>query len=226
MTDQPHYTEGVCGDGAAILRDGVMMPIEDVVSELNRLTTLALAQPAPEGPTDEELLDAAADSDMDRFEGERSYPDGTVINEGFWEAWDHQLLAFTRAVLARWGTPNPAEVRRSLVEPADAEVAELVEWLQVQAAKWTELGREALAQQFTRCTAALLQHHHPPQPVPVSERLPGPGDWDRNGRCWLFDPCDHGWWSYRGALPSDGDPAPFTHWLPFHALPIPRSEND
>jgi len=31
------YTEGICGDGAAILRDGVMMPIEDIVGTLNAL---------------------------------------------------------------------------------------------------------------------------------------------------------------------------------------------
>lgn len=32
----PEWTEGVCGDGAAILRDGEMVPVEDVVAELNR----------------------------------------------------------------------------------------------------------------------------------------------------------------------------------------------
>jgi len=31
------YTEGICGNGAAILRDGVMMPIEDIVGTLNAL---------------------------------------------------------------------------------------------------------------------------------------------------------------------------------------------
>ncbi len=34
--DIPEWTEGVCGDGAAILRDGEMVPIEDVVAALNR----------------------------------------------------------------------------------------------------------------------------------------------------------------------------------------------
>lgn len=31
----PEWTEGVCGDGAAILRDGEMVPIEDVIATLN-----------------------------------------------------------------------------------------------------------------------------------------------------------------------------------------------
>jgi hypothetical protein len=57
MTDLTHYTEGVCADGAAILRDGVMMPIEEIVSELNRLTALAHpAQPEPAGDVSNEEL--------------------------------------------------------------------------------------------------------------------------------------------------------------------------
>lgn len=39
MTDEttPLWTEGVCGDGAMVLRDGVPVPIEDVVATLNEL---------------------------------------------------------------------------------------------------------------------------------------------------------------------------------------------
>ncbi len=33
--DIPEWTEGVCGDGVAILRDGEMVPIVDVVARLN-----------------------------------------------------------------------------------------------------------------------------------------------------------------------------------------------
>jgi hypothetical protein len=43
---EPVWTEGICGDGAAILKDGVMQPIEDVIAALN---ATSLAQPAPEG---------------------------------------------------------------------------------------------------------------------------------------------------------------------------------
>ncbi len=38
VSDIPQWTEGVCGDGAAILRDGVMVPVEDVVAALNLLS--------------------------------------------------------------------------------------------------------------------------------------------------------------------------------------------
>lgn len=33
--DDSTYSQGICGDGAAILRDGVMMTIEDIVATLN-----------------------------------------------------------------------------------------------------------------------------------------------------------------------------------------------
>jgi hypothetical protein len=46
--ERPIWTEGVCGDGAAILKDGVMQPIESVITALN---AAELAQPEPEGPT-------------------------------------------------------------------------------------------------------------------------------------------------------------------------------
>ena len=54
-----------------------------------------------------------------------------------------------------------------------------------------------------------------PQPIPVSERLPGPGDCDAEGECYWFDPEGSGAWyqdTYQGN---------YTHWLPVHALPQP-----
>lgn len=45
------WTEGICGDGAALLRDGVMIPIEEIVAELNRgeqaRAALAATPPRP-----------------------------------------------------------------------------------------------------------------------------------------------------------------------------------
>jgi hypothetical protein len=57
--ERPIWTEGVCGDGAAILKDGVMQPIESVIAALN---AAELAQPEPEGLPDAEALMAAWDS--------------------------------------------------------------------------------------------------------------------------------------------------------------------
>jgi len=51
---RPVWTEGVCGDGAAILKDGVMQPIEDVVAALNAAEVVRLK---PVGPSLEEVED-------------------------------------------------------------------------------------------------------------------------------------------------------------------------
>jgi hypothetical protein len=59
MTNEscPIWTEGICGDGAAILKDGVMQPIEDVIAALN---AAELAQSEPIEITDEGLLKLTA----------------------------------------------------------------------------------------------------------------------------------------------------------------------
>ena len=64
-----------------------------------------------------------------------------------------------------------------------------------------------------------------PQPVAVSERLPGPDDCDDQGRCWVFDD--------QLELPSwtlirvQGESlAPDMYWRPANALPTPEATND
>ncbi len=61
-----------------------------------------------------------------------------------------------------------------------------------------------------------------PQPIPVSERLPGLEDCDAEGRCWWLAPhrVSAAHWIYRrkGRWPEQQ----YTHWLPVHALPLPR----
>jgi hypothetical protein len=65
-----------------------------------------LAQPEPEGPTDEELLQIAA-ATIDPYESH-----GIAIgeyepeNECAVEAYGSELIAFARAVLTRWGRPT------------------------------------------------------------------------------------------------------------------------
>lgn len=115
----------------------------------------ALAEPEPEGPTDEELFDVA---------GAYAEDNGLI---GLYNAPD-----FARAVLARWsshpGSPDSPT----------------------------------------------------PQPVPLSERLPGPENCNSNGECWWLHPGDEdcgAFWTlfdghYRGG---------YTHWLPANALPLP-----
>jgi len=64
------------------------------------------------------------------------------------------------------------------------------------------------------------------EPVPTSERLPGPEDCDAEGRCWFFHTSTIGgneW--FLNQLPKVSEWyrwQSITHWLPFHALPLPE----
>lgn len=73
--------------------------------------------------------------------------------------------------------------------------------------------------------AALAQ----PEPVPMSEQLPGPEDCDADGRCWTGSsnfidetgdrPIPYpASWELRWILNED------THWLPHYALPVPQQD--
>jgi hypothetical protein len=114
--------------------------------------------------------------------------------------------------------------RRAPVPPAEGEVGEvgaLVEWLR-ETGDLIQPSHLAEHQRYKRAAALLEQRHQPPQPVAVSERLPGPEDCDAEGRCWWFTPQP---WPclYLLKLDSCGVEVA-THWLPFHALPLPTPE--
>ena len=55
-----------------------------------------------------------------------------------------------------------------------------------------------------------------PVPVPVTERLPGQEDRNKNGECWWFNRAGVAEWQ----LSSGGPYGDF--WLPAHALPLPE----
>jgi hypothetical protein len=61
------------------------------------------------------------------------------------------------------------------------------------------------------------------EPVPVSERLPGPEDCDEEGLCWWWDPdCRQTEAWCRGL--SEYASGSYSHWLPHWALPVPGVE--
>jgi hypothetical protein len=57
------------------------------------------------------------------------------------------------------------------------------------------------------------------EPVPVSERRPGPEDCDADGFCWFWD---YGWTRQQRGWHDDE----CTHWLPHWALPVPAPANN
>lgn len=99
--ERPVWTEGVCGDGAAILKDGVMQPIEDVIAALN---AAEVAQPEPVGPTNEgEWYPGFADW------LEREMPEGTVIGDPLW--WSSKIADYLARFCRPAITPIPVSER-------------------------------------------------------------------------------------------------------------------
>ena len=148
------------------------------------------------------------------------------------------IVARARALLAL-PTPQP---------PADGEVGELVETLK-GIAYWRRHGTIGgpppapfdirQADRLTR--AAELLEHPTPQPVAVSERLPGakdcalwPSDPEATPWCWAGKDIDGGWeWAQISMLGLGTDTLSriiagggWTHWLPSSALPTPETTND
>jgi hypothetical protein len=124
-----------------------------------------------------------------------------------YDGHESELVARARTALAH---PEP-------VGPTDEELHQL--WLDLYAfhdgptsGDVAEIARAVLAR-FGRPTIP---------PIPVSERLPGAEDCDAEGRCWWHAPhrVSAAHWIYRrkGRWPEQQ----YTHWLPVHALPLPR----
>ena len=143
----------------------------------------------------------------------------------------HIPRALSNEALRLLTTLPMEEVERRLREPApaaDGEVAELVEWLRVTGellSRRSDIQCRIDLRLFAR--AADLLERQSLRPIPVSERLPGPGDCDERGRCWWYDMRR---WQLAGPMEDSEEymnvlAACFSHWLPAHALPLPEVEH-
>jgi hypothetical protein len=72
---------------------------DDYQQALKDRARAALAEPQPELPTDEELIQLAIDTRLYRFQA-------TAGDPIQYEMTEPQVHAFARAVLARWGRPS------------------------------------------------------------------------------------------------------------------------
>jgi hypothetical protein len=87
------------------------------------------------------------------------------------------------------------------------------------------------ARRFGRAAYSLGRQHSPtPIPIPASERLPGVEDCDKERRCWWHAPetdTKCAVWCL-GPGPTCLPPEGFgeTHWLPYHALPLPAAPGE
>ena len=142
---------------------------------------------------------------------------------------DKGAAALAEAILSHPGIRS-AGLTAALPEPQPVpegpSLSDVTELFYRRMGEGSEIGFEdAIAE-------ALARWCHPtPQPVAVSERLPGPEDCDEQGRCWLWER-DCGYSGCKWALvdrtwslsQSDEDLSVYTHWLPAHALPLPTPE--
>lgn len=153
------------------------------------------------------------------------------------EPEDHPLVERACAALAE---PEP--------QPPSGEVAELVAWLREQAENerpgdGDALPADMLDELFNASTrldraADLLEQLSPPQPIPVSERLPGPEDTLRRSDattlniarddewCWgqersLLTGSAIARWQFMRVTSLDDQAV---NWLPAHALPLPSGD--
>jgi len=97
-----------------------------------------------------------------------------------------------------------------LVRPTNRQIDRLFWQCEQNPQEYRELIRKFLARFGS----------HAIEPVPVAERLPEPEDCDAGGRCWWWDDDDDMWrlHEHRPRLLC------WTHWLPYHALPVPPQE--
>jgi hypothetical protein len=145
--------------------------------------------------------------------------------------------------LSEYDDANPYHEHCSLITRARAALAqpeqvaptdeEIGEWHD-QCADLTRLGEvdhywafDLRSDEVAGVVRAALSRWGTPanQPVPVSERLPGPEDCDEEGRCWLWNSYENMWdlidleYRIQDEFPHS------THWLPHWALPVPTPAN-
>ena len=170
-----------------------------------RVEALEAAQPkirsGPESPLVERVADAiAAEATSAGIVNDR--PARALLAQPEPEVpTDEELLRVAATAIAPYEisgiTPGEYEPETECV--VEAYGSELIAYARVVLARW---GRPT------------------PQPVAVSERLPGPEDCIfPTGECWWFDPHADGAWYV------DTFQGNYTHWLPANALPTPEATN-
>jgi hypothetical protein len=191
----------------------------DMDAVINEMRTV-LAQPEPVGPTDEELLHIYGIAKRDHcYEG--------PIDDWPKRAERAATVHGLRAVLTRYarptiepeGTcqPNGYAYRYPAI---DGTITRFNHGQEVNGCRPLYAIPYWLGQPPTARPAI--------EPVPVSERLPGPEDCDAEGRCWFFHTSTIGgneW--FLSQLPKISEWyrwQSITHWLPHHALPVPSAE--
>ena len=233
---------GDVNDLIACIRDGSSdsCALQECLDRANAARAALAAKPVGEGPSlrwtenmppseDCRYDHCTAETPFGRFliswKGWKQF-DSPTVDETPWGDWygafnsvDAAKAACQKEMderLARWCRPAAPPA------PEPGELGELVEWIHREAIHGPD------ADEWRRA-ATLLQQFSAPAPavvpVAVSERLPGEGDCDEEGRSWCYTPREdfdgvlimHSRWIL--SRPAEID----THWLPAHAMPLPQA---
>lgn len=127
------------------------------------------------------------------------------------EGWKSPGLSSAVAALdAALAQPEP-------VWPTDEELDEL----------FTEIDQSGECLSWRAFARAVLAHWSRPAitPIPVSERLPGAEDCSSKGYFWAYAGEDWEKTDVNGMNWQHLHHHGYTHWLPFHALPLPSSSD-
>jgi hypothetical protein len=114
-------------------------------------------------------------------------------------------------------------------EPNPPTLKEISDWIiseQRLGAKWAKRvdHHDALPVACAAIHAFARYVPSSPLPVSVSERMPGEGDCDKEGRCWWLRVGTDGvgdWTQQSVCTLIQCNTYRLTHWLPAHALPLP-----
>ena len=161
----------------------------------------ALAQPEPEGPTDQDMDDLADDML------------GVVLPEG-------SGARLIKRALELWGRPaiEPVPEPDGLSDEAIDEIYWNESW-RAGAEDQSAVNEVGLAEFRLIARAVHARFGRPAvQPVPVSDRWPEFSDCDQCERVWVWNPILEHWKLTRL------NRSIHTHWLPHWALPVPTSE--
>jgi len=187
-------------------------PGEDPEQDLLDRTHARLAQPEPEGVTDQDIQEWADVSWVIPLQEQCSDGDGWQIcftSEEFCDA--------IREALVRWGhfTIQPEG-------PTDEEIDALErQFWQSTGVVNESLQQEELFNYRAFLRAGLARYAHPTiKPVPVAERLPEAEDCDAEGRCFVWDWLSNEWRVLEREIFDHGWRD--SYWLPHHALPLPQ----
>ena len=146
----------LCANLTAALNDWQCETGDDRYEGLLDHARALLAEAVAEGPTDEEL--------------EEEF--GAALLKLSGDSMNATAVDYARAVLDRWGRPTPQPVPDP-GEVADEDLREIAMHC-INGHKSIEWAiKKGIALDRSRRAAELLSQRHP-NPVPVSERLPGP----------------------------------------------------